>query len=118
MDELTDDQTTELIGLLQGLQTSLEQHLANASDRTDTVDLDQPIGRLSRVDALQQQAMAKEQLRRNRIKLSQVKQALVAAADDEYGLCRSCEESIGYRRLKAFPEAPFCISCRAALERR
>ncbi len=118
MDDLTEAQTDELVGRLRDLQAELEQQLANASDRTDTVDLDQPIGRLSRMDALQQQAMAKEQLRRTRLRLSQVKQALVAADEDEYGVCRSCEEPIAYRRLNAFPEAPFCIGCRSAIEQR
>jgi DnaK suppressor protein len=118
MDELTPQQTIELTAALHTLQAELEAQLANASDRTDTVDLDQPIGRLSRMDALQQQAMAKEQQRRNKLKLSQIKQALAALEEGDYGLCRSCEEPIGHRRLSASPETPFCLACRAELERR
>ncbi len=118
MDELTPEQTDELLTDLRRLQADLEAQLANASDRTDTVDLDQPIGRLSRMDAMQQQEMAKEQQRRNKLKLSQIKQALVAAEGDEYGLCRACEEPIAFRRLKASPETPFCLACRAEIERR
>lgn len=118
MDELTTAQITELTATLRALQAELEDRLANASDRTDTVDLDQPIGRLSRMDAMQQQEMAKEQMRRSKIKLAQIKQALVAVKDETYGLCRRCEEPVGYRRLKASPETPFCLPCRAEIERR
>jgi DnaK suppressor protein len=34
----------------------------------------------------------------------------------EYGLCRKCEEPIGYRRLSAKPEAPFCLECQRAVD--
>jgi DnaK suppressor protein len=118
MDELTAPQIAELTAALHVLRGELETQVADASGSTGIVDLDQPIGRISRVDALQQQAMSKEQHRRGRIRLAQVRQALVAVDDDEYGFCRRCEEPIGYRRLKAFPEAPFCVGCRSALERR
>lgn len=118
MDELTDDQIAELRAELEALQAELEAMLATAGDRTDTVDLDQPIGRLSRMDAMQQQEMAKEQQRRHRLRLAQVKQALTLFREDDYGACRQCEEPIGYKRLKARPEAPFCVECRSQIEQR
>ena len=118
MDELTDPQLAELTAALQALLADLEGQVSRPSDRSEIVDLDQPIGRISRVDALQQQAMSKEQQRRTKLRLGQVRQALAAVADDEYGFCRSCEEPVGYRRLRAFPETPFCLACRAAIERR
>ena len=115
MDELTDE-LEELQATLEALRDELEAQLARPSDRAEIVDLDQPIGRISRVDALQQQAMSKEQLRRVRLRLAQVRRALAAVEDDEYGLCRRCEEPIGVRRLRAFPEAPFCVTCRTEIE--
>ena len=44
--------------------------------------------------------------------------ALARIADGEYGACLSCEEPVGYARLKARPETPFCIACQARRERR
>ncbi len=118
MDELTEEQCIELRASLEATQIEIETALEGASDRTATVDLDQPIGRLSRMDAMQQQEMAKEQMRRNRLRLSQIKQALSLFEDEEYGFCRQCEEPIGYKRLKARPEAPLCVECRSEIERR
>ena len=118
MDELTDAELTELTAALEALRDELEAQLARPSDRAEIVDLDQPIGRISRVDALQQQAMSKEQLRRARLRLAQVRQALAAVEDDEYGFCRRCEEPIGVRRLRVVPESPFCLACRTDIERR
>lgn len=117
-DELTQAQLALLRARLTALQTELEGHLGGESDRTATVDLDQPIGRLSRMDAMQQQEMAKEQERRIKLRLGQVKQALATFDEGEYGACRRCEEPIGWPRLSARPESPFCVSCMASIEAR
>ncbi len=79
--------------------------------RTETVDLDLPIGRLSRVDALQQQSMAKAEIRRAEMSLQQIEAALEFMEDGTYGYCKMCEEPIGFGRLNARPSAPFCIAC-------
>ena len=96
----------------------LTQLTEQGSDRTDVVDLDQPIGRLSRMDAMQQQKMAQAQMRRHKLRLQQVKQALSAYDEGEFGECRKCEEPVGYRRLKARPESPFCVECQGEIESR
>lgn len=98
--------------------SELEAALSEASEATATVDLDQPIGRLSRMDALQQQKMAQEQRRRQELKRAQAKQALGWLRDGEYGFCRRCEEPIGYKRLRARPESAFCLGCRSSIEGR
>jgi len=117
-DELTPEQETELQDDLKILLAEHEELLARESNATDTVDLDQPIGRLSRMDAIQQQKMAQEQRRRLELRRSQVRQAIGWLNEGDYGLCRRCEEPIGFRRLKARPESPFCLSCRSAIEQR
>jgi DnaK suppressor protein len=97
---------------LLGLIAELEESLRASADAAAPVVLDQAsVGRLSRMDALQQQAMAKATRRQTELRLTQCKVALSAFERDEYGLCRKCEEPIGYRRLCAKPEAPFCVSC-------
>jgi len=117
-DELTQEEEAELQVDLEVLLAEHEQLLARESDTTDTVDLDQPIGRLSRMDAIQQQKMAQEQRRRVELRRSQIRQALGWMNEGDYGSCRRCEEPIGYRRLKARPESPFCLACRSAFETR
>ena len=114
--ELTDAQYAELHRALLELQTELKG-LLNRTDELDTVDLEQPIGRVSRVDALQQQQMAAARHRRHELQLKQVAVALQAVAEDEYGYCKRCGESIGYARLRARPETPCCVPCMAIIER-
>lgn len=80
------------------------------------VDLNLPIGRLSRADAMQMQAMATLNKRQLETKLKQIEGALSAMGDGSYGSCRSCGCGIPHPRLDARPETPFCIDCQEAFE--
>lgn len=88
-------------------------------DRAEqTVELDQArVGRLSRMDALQSQAMSKETGRRRRQKLLQIEAALKRIEENDFGHCQECGEDIAYARLEVDPTALLCIQCASALER-
>ena len=112
MDELSEEQGDELRVRLVELVEELERALRTSASSAKPVVLDQSsVGRLSRMDAMQQQAMAKATREKAELRLGQCKRALSAFDRDEYGLCRKCEEPIGYRRLAAKPEASFCVEC-------
>ena len=110
--ELDTSQQEELRSQLEALEADLRSALTSGQGATRTVELDQSsVGRLSRMDALQQQAMAKATQENLRVRLAQCVSALEAFAAGRYGLCRNCEEPIGYRRLSVYPETPFCLEC-------
>jgi len=112
MEELTEEQAEALRRQLVELVAELEDRLRAGASSAEPVVLDQSsVGRLSRMDAMQQQAMAKATREKAQLRLSQCKTALSSFDRDEYGLCRKCDEPIGYRRLSAKPEAPFCLEC-------
>jgi DnaK suppressor protein len=115
-EELTPEQEKELRADLEALQTELSGLLGALAEGAQTVDLDEPIGRLSRMDAIQQQQMSAANKRTTELRLKLVAQSLRIFAEGEYGLCRRCEEPIGYPRLKAKPEAAFCVDCQSAKE--
>jgi len=98
----------QLVELIAELETALQ---VNASSAAPVVLDQSSVGRLSRMDAMQQQAMAKATREKAQLRLGQCKRALSAFERGEYGLCRKCEEPIGFRRLSAKPEAPFCVDC-------
>ena len=116
MGELTAAQERELQNDLLSLRCELGQLLTDSQQSSKTVDLDQPIGRLSRMDALQQQAMAKANRAGTERRLKLIESALIAIKQQRYGECRRCEEPIGYPRLKARPESPFCLDCQGQIE--
>ncbi|NOX10143.1 MAG: TraR/DksA family transcriptional regulator [Gammaproteobacteria bacterium] len=87
------------------------QHTGN------TVELDQTcIGRLSRMDAMQAQAMAQAGQQRCLLERQQIQSALQRLAVGDYGYCLICDEAIPSLRLQANPAAPLCIQCASAHE--
>jgi DnaK suppressor protein len=118
MNELSEQQKQDLHKELLDLREELQKLLVESSDGAQPVSLDEPIGRLSRMDAMQQQSMVQANRRTAQSRLTRIETALRRCANDDYGLCASCEEEIGYARLKAQPEAPFCIDCQGKREAR
>lgn len=77
-----------------------------------TVALDQQsVGRLSRMDALQNQAMAKAQHSRRALERKRLKAALLRMDEGEFGSCEDCGDDIAPARLDLDPAALLCISC-------
>jgi DnaK suppressor protein len=94
------------------LRDELQEIEQTGSEAAQTVELDQSrVGRLSRMDALQAQAMSIESGRRRNIKLKRIDAALKRIDRDEFGLCIKCEEEINPKRLEVDPAAPLCIDC-------
>lgn len=118
MNELTDQQILDLESDLLALQDELQSMISGKVDAEKIIDLDLPIGRLTRMDAMQQQKMEEAGQRQAKLRLSQIKTALRMLKEEEYGACRICEEPIGFDRLKARPEAPFCLPCQTAIEKK
>jgi DnaK suppressor protein len=83
-------------------------------DAASVVKLDQSmVGRLSRMDAMQAQAMSQETNRRREIELQRIETALQRLQLDEYGFCLACDEEIARQRLEVDPATPTCIDCAA-----
>ena len=116
MEELLDAQIQELRELIAETCHELEELLASSSDSSKPVDLDEPIGRLSRMDAMQQQQMAVASRLSQEQRLQLLRNALQAIEREDYGYCRHCEEPIGFQRLKVRPESPFCLECQSRSE--
>ncbi len=94
------------------LRSDLEAVAATNDESSRIVELDQTrVGRLSRMDALQAQAMAKESGRRSEILLQRIAGALRRVESGDYGRCRSCDDPIPRKRLEFDPTALFCIEC-------
>jgi DnaK suppressor protein len=86
-------------------------------EAAQTVELDQTrVGRVSRMDAMQAQAMAKESDRRRLIALQRIDSALQRIEGGDYGYCAACDELISPSRLEVDPGALLCIDCASKAE--
>ena len=92
-----------------------DELLATQATRAEAgaaIELDQTrIGRLSRMDALQGQAMALAGQQRAELQLKRIKAALNRLDEGSFGDCAQCEEPIDPRRLQADPANPLCLTC-------
>jgi len=81
-------------------------------DAQATVVLDQQsVGRLSRMDALQNQAMAKATSARRQVERIRLNAALTRIEDGEFSFCEDCGDDIALQRLNLDPAATKCIQC-------
>ena len=101
--------------LLETRLAALREELARTAAAAAPVELDQAAqGRLSRMDALQQQAMAAGLAERLRTEIRKTEAALDRVAAGNYGTCCRCGAEIEPARLAADPAAPFCADCAGA----
>ena len=92
----------------------IESLADSSTDQRKPVELDQTrVGRLSRMDALQDQAMALETDRRRHAELGRIEAALKRLEDGDYGWCLSCGEQIPAKRLELDPTVALCVDCAA-----
>ncbi len=97
---------------LLSLRAELETMRDISEEARATVQLDQQsVGRLSRMDALQGQAMAQASERQRRLELQRIDAALHRLEGDDYGYCAECGEEIAGKRLQVDPAAALCINC-------
>ena len=104
---------------LLSLRAELEAIAATCDASAEVVELDQSkVGRLSRMDAMQAQAMAQASAQRREQMLRQITAALGRIDRDEYGDCQTCDESINEKRLDFDPTATLCINCASESEQK
>ncbi|WP_415716817.1 TraR/DksA family transcriptional regulator [Roseibium sp.] len=102
----------EAIEVLKRMKSELESLSEISQEARATVTLDQQsVGRLSRMDALQGQAMAQASERQRRADIQRIEAALRRIEDGEFGYCVECGEEIAPKRLEVDPAAAFCINC-------
>lgn len=93
-------------------RAEIEDEIAGSADSRATVMLDQTsVGRVSRVDAMQGQAMAHAADQRRKLRLQRIDATLRRLDDGEFGACVTCGEDIAEARLKIDLTTPTCISC-------
>lgn len=112
MDERPDLDPGAIRRTLEQERDELLRMSAAAADQRRPVELDQQsVGRLSRMDALQVQAMAQAVEERRRGRLHRIEAALGRLEAGEYGYCVACGEPIPAKRLEIDPATPRCVDC-------
>jgi DnaK suppressor protein len=115
MDSLNQKTVDAMRQALLAERESLNETARTSAESRKPVTLDQQsVGRLSRMDALQMQAMAVASDRRRQVRLQQIEAALGRIEEREFGYCVVCGYEIEEGRLKNDPAMPSCITCASA----
>ena len=102
---------------LLALRAELEAVADSGEEASSVVELDQTkVGRLSRMDAMQAQAMAQASKERREQTLRQIDAALTRLDNGDYGHCQQCDEEINPKRLEFDPTTLLCIECASKAE--
>ena len=109
---LPDDRIEQLARRLEEERDALESVAESSREAGGVVELDQARqGRLSRIDAMQQQAVARASEGRRMRRMARIRAALERLRRGEYGDCLQCGEPIAPGRLEADPAVTLCIDC-------
>lgn len=113
MDEPTDDDLrNRYLTRLKGELVEIRAASAKTADARKPVELDQQsVGRLSRMDAMQQQAMSAAQEARRMGRIRAIEAATRRFDTGEFGYCCDCGDFIGLQRLDLDPTVVRCLDC-------
>lgn len=109
---MNESELARFAALIRARLAEIEAENTLGQDGQAVVQLDQQsVGRLSRMDALQNQAMAKAQQARRDVQARRLNAALARIDEGEFGWCEECGEPIAPKRLDLDPAATRCVSC-------
>lgn len=101
----------QLAAKLDHLIAETEKKIAGYEEMSAPVSPDDAIGRVSRMDAINNKAVAEAALRSARRKLDKLKTMQSNLDDPKLGICKRCGRPIPVQRLLLMPESPFCVRC-------
>ncbi len=90
---------------------ALEEEIAYLKEETKPIAPENSIGRVSRMDAINNKSVAEESLRQNKSTQIRLQEALANIANPDFGLCQNCKEQIAFERLLFMPESRRCMHC-------
>ncbi|MDZ4148730.1 MAG: TraR/DksA C4-type zinc finger protein [Flavobacteriaceae bacterium] len=88
-----------------------EQRITAYQEMTKPVALDDSIGRISRMDAINNNRVTASALRQVEDKLGKLKYMLSKLGSDDFGICLKCQTPISIGRLLIRPESLYCVKC-------
>lgn len=108
---MTPEQREEIKLRIEKRMQELNSTIAQLVETSKPVSLNQPIGRLSRIDSIANQAISGQRLADSKKTFLKLERALTQINDNEFGVCLGCGEEIAFKRLLIMPETTLCVYC-------
>ena len=108
---MTEEELEELRADILSLKEELEGTVVYLTGESGAVEPNVAIGRLTRMDAINEKSVNEAMLARSRLRLEKLGNALERMDRGRYGKCVRCDKEIPFGRLKILPESLLCLSC-------
>ncbi|MCA9396272.1 MAG: TraR/DksA C4-type zinc finger protein [Candidatus Omnitrophica bacterium] len=108
---LDPDQISRIRSEINGQIEQLEEQILSLKEQCKPVQPDSSLGRITRMDAIQQKSMAEENLRQSESTLHSLKDTLDRLNDAGFGICTVCKQNIAPERILYLPQAKTCVHC-------
>ena len=89
----------------------VEEDMVDLKELTKPISPENAIGRISRMDAINNKSINDAALHNAKNKLVRLKRCLQELDAESYGLCRQCGEEIEFEKLLVMPESVRCVTC-------
>ncbi|MCF8358741.1 MAG: TraR/DksA C4-type zinc finger protein [Prolixibacteraceae bacterium] len=101
----------QVLELLQNKRAKLERDIADLEESTQAEAPDSAIGRVSRMDSINNRSVNEATLRKKRLQLTKIDAALKEVGKPGFGLCIRCGNPIPVQRILLMPESKVCVAC-------
>ncbi len=108
---MTDNEKSVLKQRIEQSISDTERDISELKELTKPIAPENSIGRVSRMDAINNKSINEAALAQSYTKLDKLKFALNKCNEPEYGSCKRCGKDIPMGRLMLMPESPFCVNC-------
>lgn len=108
---MKEEKKTELELIIRAEIEKITHKLEDLKSFTEPVAPDDAIGRISRMDAINNKTIFDASQRNLKTRMMQLEQSLKRINDDDYGICIQCHQSIAFERMKIRPEIRSCAEC-------
>ena len=98
---------TTILEEISKTETSIEHY----KELTKPIAPNDAIGRVSRMDAINNKTINEASLRQSKAKLQKLNIVLSKIDDDDFGVCLKCKQNIPIGRIMIRPESLFCVNC-------
>ena len=101
----------EVRQLIESQIAKTEQKVLDYEEMSSPITPDDAIGRISRMDAINNKSVTEAALRQAKDKLSKLRHAMNRLDEDNFGNCKKCGHPIPIMRVVLMPQSPYCVRC-------
>lgn len=108
---MTDQEKTDIKAKVVSEIEKTKKSIADYKEMTKPISPENAIGRISRMDAINNKSVIEAALRQAESKLKNLQLVLENMGAQDFGLCQKCQKPIPIGRILLMPQSRFCVNC-------